>query len=253
MKIFVASSGRSGTGFLWKVWDTFTDFEAHHEEWPLAMGELRDELNTSPYPGVPRFTQKAREISAKGPYIDTAHQFMRGFYPYALSEMPDLKVIHLVRSPLEVMRSRLSRGCVPNGTSNGSLWVGKHGLPLNLIYLPEWDDLNPLEKIAWDWIEHEERYWRYKGRFAQTLELSFEDLTGPDSVRFIKSMFEEFQVSPTKEIVSLRPYNSNPSPSKVQEGDLESFRRVVRSVRDAGCSDLAWLDDPLYTGLKDFR
>lgn len=251
-KIFAATSGRSGTGFLWAAFKAFTDLEAHHEALPILKGDLLIEANQVPYPDSAALVRKAKEIAAKGPYVDTAHQFMKGFYPYALAAMPDLKVIHLVRSPLKIMRSRLVRGSVP-GESH---WVQSYGLRQQMLRVSQstWDRWTPFQKIAWDWLEHEERYWRVHANFAQVVDLRFDDLVG-DSVNTLKALFEELEVDHRVEASAIPGLhrNANGVPSKVHPNDLGKFDQVCDDIRMAGCSDLAWLDNPLYTSLRDFR
>jgi hypothetical protein len=155
-KIFLATSGRSGTGFLYSCFKEFTDFECHHEESPILMGQLLVKANSVEFPNCKTLVNKSKSIAKRGNYIDTAHQFMKGFHLYCLEEMPDLNVIHMVRSPLSVMKSRLLRGSIPGK----SVWVQPHGLKNQILKLKpkDWDGLSDLQKIGWDWLEHEKRY-----------------------------------------------------------------------------------------------
>ena len=196
---------------------------------------------------------KANAIASRGPYMDSAHQFMKGFCPYALAAMPDLKVIHLVRSPLKVMRSRVARGSWPGN----SHWVQPHGLNGQRLTIPEeqFESLTNLQKVAWDWLEHEERFHVVKNQFAQIVEVRFDDLVGPRSAETLSGLFEELGVPHRVDESKLAGLhrNANSVPSKVQSGDLKQFDRLCDMIRATGTSNLAWLDDPLYLGLKDFR
>lgn len=252
MKIFTATSGRSGTGFLWAAFNEFTSLECHHEAPPVLKGDLLTEANAVPYPDCARLVGKAKEIAAKGPYMDSAHQFMKGFYPYALAEMPDLKVIHLVRSPLKVMRSRLVRGSFPGN----SHWVQNIGLRMQMLKVSDytWQKWSPLQKIAWDWLEHEERFWRARGNFSQVVDVTFDALVG-NSVPTLVYMFESLGLehSVDSEKISGLHRNSNRVPSVIKPGDLDEFEQVCQDIRAAGSSDLIWLKEPMYEILKDFR
>ena len=250
-KIFTATSGRSGTGFLWAAFKEFTDFESYHEALPILKGDLLIEANQVPYPDCDALVRKAKAIATKGNYVDTAHQFMKGFYPYALAEMPDLKVIHLVRSPLKVMRSRLVRGSVPGN----SHWVQSHGLRQQVLRVSSttWERWTPFQRIAWDLLEHEERFWRVRGNFSQVVDIQFDDMIG-NPVSTLAVLFDKLGVThriDPKKIDSLHR-NSNSVPSKVHPNDHEKFEMVCNDIRKAGCSDLSWLNDHLYTTLRSY-
>jgi len=243
VKIFLATSGRSGTGFLAAAFTKFTSLEVHHEEAPVLKHDLLRRANSVPYPKCSDLVNKAKSIAGRGPYVDTAHQFMKGFAPYALAEMPQLKVVHLVRNPLEVMRSRLLRGSVPGKTG----WVQSLGLPNQLLPIPA-KGLTDLQLIAWDWLEHEERFHRMCTQFSEVHELRFRDLTGTPAGT-LRDLFTALGLRHSveeRQIPQLHR-NANPRPTQVLPGDLEKFQDVCTLVRTAGFSDLQWLETAPYS------
>ena len=96
---------------------------------------------------------------------------MRGFYKYALNEMPKLKVIKLARNPIEVGISKLNRKEIPGK----SPWVRAPFDDETLLKVTkeEWDSMSSLEKIYLDWFEHEHRFWVNKDSFSH-ISLTFE-------------------------------------------------------------------------------
>lgn len=238
VKIFAATSGRSGTGYLASAFREFTSLDAYHEDPPVLRGKLLIRANSVPFPRCRTLVQKAKRIAGRSGYVDTAHQFMKGFAPYALAEMPDIKVIHLVRNPLEVMRSRLLRKSIPGKSE----WVQPLGLPNQLLHLSG-ADLTDLQLIAWDWLEHEERFHRMRGCFREVHHVYFHELVGPDSSSVLAKLFERLRVSYLikDEKLSDLYKNSNPAPSTPRPGDLAQFQEVCSRIRASGRSDLAWL------------
>jgi len=240
MKIFVASSGRCGTGFLYEGFRRYTNIGAYHEESPVIKGPLLRAANS--YKENSALGKKASLIAKRSWYIDTAHQFMRGFYPYVLEKIPTAQVIKLARDPLEVARSRLNRGVVPGR----SPWVGHPDDERNIIKLSreEWDSLSDLQKVLWDWIEHEERFDQIKEQFVQVVYLSFVALTKNTHDTF-KRIFEELGIYRYQiDTIDLRK-NSNAKLTVVHPGDQEELDQLVSLMRSKGHA-LAWLDTAFY-------
>lgn len=241
MNIFVASSGRCGTGYLSKGFERFTNISAFHEQAPVLFGDLSDQANHLAMDSV-FLDIKAQNIAKHSFYIDTAHQFMRGFYRYALKHMPNLKVIKLARDPLEVARSRIHRQVVPGRTP----WLGKFDDELNIIKLTdeEWNSLTDLQKILLDWIEHEQRFHETKDQFAQIVYVTFEALTLNTGNTF-KRIFKELGIV-NFNIDTVDLYrNANSKASIIQPGDQEEFDALVSLIASKDI-DLSWMETDFY-------
>tara|TARA_R110001606_G_scaffold389214_1_gene555139 strand:- start:333 stop:1076 length:744 start_codon:yes stop_codon:yes gene_type:complete len=243
MKIFVASSGRCGTGFLCSGFKRYTNISAFHEQNPVLVGSLLREANCSGLESL-ALQVKAKDISRNYSfYIDTAHQFMRGFYRYALAEMPNLKVLKLIRNPLEVAVSRINRKVVPGSSG----WLGRYDDENNLIKIPKkkWEELSDFQKILLDWIEHEERFDRVKDSFSQIVYIDFKELTNNPDVTF-KRIFDELKIKryEIKE-TSLLNRNSNKKKSAYCLKQKSELEYLIKTLNTLGYS-LSWLKSPYY-------
>jgi len=241
MKVFVASSGRCGTGFLASGLKRFTNFPVFHEQAPVLRGELLEAANSSEKDS--RLEKKVRDIRKTPIYFDTAHQFMRGLHDYVLDACGDVRVIKLARDPLEVVASRLNRGVIPGKTE----WLGNFDDDKNVIKLPEsdWQRLTDAQKIMLDWIEHEERYWRVQDRFSATVLVSFEALTkntGNTFKRIFKTLgIKSFKINNMSGLF----INANQRPSRVRSGWQVQWDQLVSLIRELG-HELSWLETDFY-------
>lgn len=247
MHIFVAASGRCGTGYLASGFGRFTNIGAFHEQPPVLKGPLLREANSLQMSET--LKAKAKAISQNPFYIDTAHQFMRGFHRYALAEMPDLKLIKLARDPLEVARSRINRNVVPGRTP----WLGLPDDPANMIQLPDsiWSQLSDLQKILLDWIEHEERFSLFRNEVQQVVYVTFEELTSQPNVTFPR-LFDELGIR-TYQLVDIDlNKNSNRVSTLVKPKDQIEFEALIDIIRSQDYL-LNWLNEPYYQGLLKSR
>ena len=240
MKVFVASSGRCGTGYLHAGFNRFTGMDAFHEAHPVLMGSLLKEANSHTESKTLR--EKAKRVAKHPFYMDAAHQFMRGFYTYVLEEIPTAKVIKLARNPLEVARSRINRDVVPGKNP----WLGDILDDKNVLRLSEeqWQELTDFQKILWDWLEHEDRFDRIKDELSQIVYVSFEALT-KNSGNTFKRIFKELGIKKYK-IDTIDLYrNQNLRSSMVQPGDQQEFDELVSTLRKSGY-EMAWLNTDFY-------
>lgn len=242
MRIFVASSGRCGTGFLYSGFKKYTNISAFHEQHPVIAGPLLREANSEVESKILR--RKAKDICRKYPfYIDTAHQFMRGFAEYALEEMPKLKIIKLARNPLEVASSRLNRKVIPGKTG----WLGQYNDYKNLIKIPEekWRDLSDCQKVLLDWIEHEERFNFKKKDFNKIVYVSFKELTSKPKKTF-ERIFKELGIKKYKiEDPKKLNKNSNKTKSSYSDKEKKEFEELIHYIKSLNYP-LEWLESPYY-------
>lgn len=242
MKIFVASSGRCGTGFLASGFRKYTNLDVHHEQPPVIVGSLLEEANKSGT-NSEALKKKCERIATSEQYIDTAHQFMRGFYDYVLKAFDDVKVIKLVRDPLEVARSRINRGVVPGATP----WLGSYDDDKNIIRFTkeEWEQLSDVQKILLDWFEHEERYHQVKDKFETVVYVSFFALTRNTGDTF-KRIFDTLGITNYHiNCLDGMATNSNHKESVVMPGDQKDYDELVKLIKSKGHS-LEWLESDFY-------
>lgn len=242
MKIFTASTGRCGTGFLSECFKHYTYIAAFHEQPPVLAGKLLEEINNTNAIDNELLIRKAKAIARNPFYIDTAHQYMRGYYKYALAYIPNHKVIKLSRHPAEVISSRMNRNIIPG--NNG--WVLKPTWRCNTLKIKkqDWGLLSNPEKIAWDWLEVENRFWKNKHLFGQISYLKFDDLTSTP-YKSVKKICDEFGIKHCK-LKNSSSFHRNSNKESSSRKYLPEFQSVVKYLDKK--YDLSWLKDPHYDG-----
>lgn len=116
--IFTLASGRSGTSFLCGLLQrNARGCVVTHEpyvDWgnPTMFGlPIYDHAMGNTVPIQTLLDKKASRIERYRPrvYIETSHAFLKSYWDIAPQFFPDMSVVHLVRSPLQVARSEANR------------------------------------------------------------------------------------------------------------------------------------------------
>ncbi len=115
--IFCLASGRSGTHYLYElVRRNTTGVICRHEPYiwnPSMFGRPIFDHATGNQGAVRKLVQRKRRIieSYRGAtaYLETSHAFLKSWYDVACESFPSLKLVHLVRNPLQVARSEAIR------------------------------------------------------------------------------------------------------------------------------------------------
>lgn len=177
--IFTATTGRSGTTSLWKIFSAVPGCRAFHEPYPILNQEW---LRTASYGGiqeVDRYYQQIKSIyirrNAVGAryYFEANHLFAKTFIrPAILDFGSKLEVVHLVRPALEVAVSIYRLRDWP-GTEDGNTWWLDYRAPANRIKISELLDSDkefshPFYKALWYWYEMEARIAHWKKVFPET-------------------------------------------------------------------------------------
>lgn len=124
LAVFTLSSGRSGTMSLYEMLRTnAADCTVVHEPsiWdrrnPSMFGRPIYDFTTQNVAPIHKLlATKRRTIERMGTplYVETSHAFLKSFWEFAPEYFPNMKVIHLVRRPLEVARSEANREAYMN-------------------------------------------------------------------------------------------------------------------------------------------
>jgi hypothetical protein len=166
--IFTATTGRSGTLTLAKLFSTVEGCIALHEPPPIMNGPVLEAANTGNAALIDRVYRQVKSINilraAVGHryYMEANHLFIKTFYDHAIRDFGDrLAVIHLVRPPIEVATSIYRLEDYP-GTERGNYWWLDYRAPSNLIKIADlldWDVefSHPFYKALWYWHEVELR------------------------------------------------------------------------------------------------
>jgi hypothetical protein len=181
--IFTATTGRSGTLTLNRIFAGIPGCRALHEPYPVMHDEVLRATNYGDSDALDRF-YRAKSINilraAAGYryYLEANHLFIKTFVAHAAREFGKrLAVIHLVRPPLEVATSiyRLHR---QPGTESGNRWWLDYRAPLNRIRITDALEVgefsHPFYKGLWYWFEIEVRVREWRQRLPAVPFVRFE-------------------------------------------------------------------------------
>jgi hypothetical protein len=181
--IFTATTGRSGTLTLTRIFAGIPGCRALHEPYPVMHGEALRAANYGDSDALDRF-YRAKSINilraAAGYqyYLEANHLFIKTFVAHAAREFGRrLAVIHLVRPALEVATSiyRLHR---QPGTESGNRWWLDYRAPLNRIRIADALEVgefsHPFYKGLWYWFEIEMRVREWRERLPTVPFVRFE-------------------------------------------------------------------------------
>jgi hypothetical protein len=181
--IFTATTGRSGTLTLTRIFAGIPSCRALHEPYPVMHDEVLRAASYGNSDALDRF-YRAKSINilraAAGYryYLEANHLFIKTFVAHAARDFGNrLAVIHLVRPPLEVATSiyRLHR---QPGTESGNRWWLDYRAPLNRIRIADALDAgefsHPFYKGLWYWFEIETRVQEWRQRLPAVPFVRFE-------------------------------------------------------------------------------
>lgn len=190
MKIFVASTGRSGTKFFASIFGQLTGFPAYHEPMPFIIGRTLREVNTKALysPETAReLTEKVNQVtkwSLAGDYMEASQMFIKGYAELMLKAFRRIIVIYLERNPMDVLLSYAEK-CEQQDAD----WMLQSHWQKNLLRT-----LRPLsfyENVLWNWYEVRERFLELRPRVSAHYSFAFEDLNRPAAW---KEMLETLEI-----------------------------------------------------------
>ena len=183
--IFTATTGRSGTKTLTKVFAAVPGCVALHEPYPKMNDEI---LKAASYGDTALVERTYRQMKAinilrasvgQRYYLEANHLFVKTFLPYAVEDFGDrLAVVHLVRPPTEVATSIYCLDQLP-GTEMASTWWLDHRAPTNIVQIAELLETDPefshpYYRGLWYWYEMELRFAAWRARFPSMKVTYFE-------------------------------------------------------------------------------
>ena len=171
--IFTATTGRSGTLTLTKLFATVPACRAVHEAHPVMNGSLLRAASYGDREIVDRVYRRVKSVNIyraamrQRYYFEASHLFIKTFARNAVVEFGRrIAVVHLVRPAVEVANSIYSLGDYP-GTERGNYWWLDFKAPTNVlaladILLSDSEFSHPFYKALWYWHEIEARIalWR---------------------------------------------------------------------------------------------
>lgn len=193
---FVASTGRSGTTTLARLFEGIPSCVARHEPYPAMKSDFATdsrcdvELQRERFEKVKRF-HVLRAASGLDFYLETNHQFIKNFAEPAINYFRErLRVIHLQRDPVSVASSFYSIGSVPGKTDLGSRYLIDPHRSDNILPIGDILDNDPnftddLYRCLWYWYEIEARVVRLTDDYPGTpiIHLVTDDLNQPEQIK----------------------------------------------------------------------
>ena len=183
--IFTATTGRSGTKSLAKVFSAIPGCIALHEPHPIMNGEVLEAASYGAIKYVDRIYRRRKSIVIRRAavgyryYFEANHLFIKTFAQQVVDDFGDrVSVIHLIRPPLEVAMSIFQLQDYP-GTKAGNYWWLDYRAPSNRIRIMDLLDSHkefshPFYKALWYWFEIEERIAEWQKRLPSIPFLKFE-------------------------------------------------------------------------------
>lgn len=181
-KAFIVSTGRTGTQFLARFFNSFSDVYANHEPKPdflgLSINYVRGDVTKE-------YAVKAiecgrrpmfRRIKRKGVaiYIESNNRFFSLLKP--LQEVfDDFRLIHIIRDGRDYVRSGMSRSWY----TDNDPYKGKRMEATYFEddeYRDQWSDMTRFEKIAWRWQKKNNFIFRATKDMKNVLTLKFEEI-----------------------------------------------------------------------------
>jgi hypothetical protein len=160
--VFVLSTGRTGTETIAHLLNLSRDLFAYHEPSPslyplakMAYGS-QSRLNTHPdhqnliSEGLKAMRKELwdESLSCRKGYAETSPQ-VTFLAPYLNQLIPDSLFLHLIRHPMDVIRSSMRRGWYLNSPYDETRIE-----PLeNSLFHKKWSKFSELEKNTWLWAE----------------------------------------------------------------------------------------------------
>jgi hypothetical protein len=212
--IFTATTGRSGTLTLSKLFSTVPACIAMHEAPPIMNGPVLEAANFGNVALLERVYRQIKSINILRAsigyryYMEANHLFVKTFIQQAVQDFGDrLAVIHLVRDPIEVATSIFRLQDYP-GTERGNYWWLDYRAPSNLLQIADVldsdsDFSHPFYRALWYWHEVEARIAAMRAQMP-TLKVCRFETNWLNNVSKVYALFDELHVEYDKFLLAAR-------------------------------------------------
>lgn len=183
--VFTATTGRTGTMTLAKLFAAIPDCAAVHEGHPVMNGPVLRAASYGDRSLVDRVYHRIKSVNIRRAavthryYLEANHLFIKTFIENAIEDFGErMAVVHLVRPAVEVANSIYSLHNYP-GTESGNYWWLDHRAPTNFIPLAHVLDSDaafshPFYKALWYWHEVEARISAWRAKVPEVKFIRFE-------------------------------------------------------------------------------
>lgn len=199
--IFVATTGRSGSESLRRIFNAIEGAVSLHEPHPIMLNEYVDNIPVSDYSDkfnkLKRIYIK-RSAAGKKYYIETNHLLIKNFAISAIKEFKDkVKIIHLTRDPISVALSLYQLGSIPGKTKKGRLYLIDTDRDDNVLKIPDLlakeEFSHDIYRCFWYWYEIEARIKSLKSRYPEIVIVSLNTSGLNDQVK-LSQMFRSLNI-----------------------------------------------------------
>lgn len=221
--VFVATTGRSGSNTLGRIFETVRDGISIHEKYPALYNVSGENSLKTSYSFVEnnkkKFNQKKlinikRLAVGKHHYMESNHMFIKNFYRESINAFDKkIKVVHLRRDPLLVATSFLQINSIPGKSKRGQKYLLDPNREDNIIKI---SDLfltdkfrNDFYRCLWYCYEIEARINQMKNEYPNIIlyKIDTNELNSLDKVVDMLNFFKmEYDMLKLKEIIGKR-YN----------------------------------------------
>jgi hypothetical protein len=183
--VFTATTGRSGTLTLTKLFAAVPGCRAAHEPYPIMNGPVLRAASYGDSALVDRVYNRIKSVNIRRAavgyryYFEANHLFIKTFALNAIADFgPRVAVVHLVRPAVDVANSIYQLGDYPS-TEQGNFWWLDFRAPTNLLAMadilesdPEFS--HPFYKALWYWHEVEARIAAWRASMPAVRVIDFE-------------------------------------------------------------------------------
>jgi hypothetical protein len=251
--IFTATTGRSGTLTLAKLFSTVPACVALHEAPPIMNGPVLQAANFGNTALLERVYRQIKSINILRAsigyryYMEANHLFVKTFIQHAVRDFGDrIAVIHLVRDPIEVATSIFRLEDYP-GTERGNYWWLDYRAPSNLIQISDALDSDrefshPFYRALWYWHEVEARIASMRAQMPLLKVCRFET-NWLNNISRVYGLFDELGIEYDKLLLAARV--------GIREHDKEEEKTGPALARDRAQSMLSQFRELLsHRGLQ---
>lgn len=226
MKIFTVSTGRCGTQFISRVFETLTDYPSFHEPAPFCAYTTLEEINTKPsfelcsHETRSDIMQKIKQVELdsdeNGNYFESNQMFGKCYWSYILRHFKreEIGVIYLWRNPIDELFSWFHKSPERNdGWHIKSNW--------RYAFLRTEEEKPFYENVLWEWHEVKERYYFIREHVEKSFEMPFSDL---NNVKKWKDLFNHFGVNHVE-------FNEIPDLDRNESKYRQPYHLVIRNIK----------------------
>ncbi|MGR8981774.1 MAG: sulfotransferase domain-containing protein [Gammaproteobacteria bacterium] len=182
--IFTATTGRSGTATLQKIFETIPCCKSVHEPYPIMNDAVLKAASSGDQKYVTDFYWRRKSVNIRRAaignsyYLEANHLFIKTFISEAVRDFGSrVAVIHLVRDPVDVAKSLYQLGDFAAETRTA--WWLDHRASSNRIPIADILDCDAefshlFYKGLWYWFEIEARIAEWRKRLPEVQFIRFE-------------------------------------------------------------------------------